>query len=249
MRLQELFLIETTEEDRAIISLSSAISDHLTRYENVKGNEVIDVGTIGELFDTPIPILNPVNIQLETYDGIEKRMREEYPDDVAETDDEVVGIWYGHTKTLVVDRAYIGTQTMNSVLTHELRHALDDFKSKFRANDTSRKNSYLTPKKKEHRKTINDPYFGDVKYLAQPAEINARFLEVLNQLVITIRQSNKLAPNKIRPIIMQEFKNMLGHYQIADLFPEKEKSKDYKRLIKRGLDFIEKELAHQTTLK
>ena len=126
-------------------------------------------------------------------------------------------------------------------MAHELRHALDDYKSEKKA---SVSNSYSTPKKKEYRKEYNDPYYGNISYLAEPAEINARFLQVLDQLTTTIRQSVKLYPNDPKPAIMKEFKNILAYYHISDLFPEKELSKDYKRLMKRAMDYIEKELAY-----
>jgi len=42
---------------------------------------------------------------------------------------------------------------------------------------------------------------------------------------------------------MNEFNKLMKHYSISELFPEKDQSKDYKRLIKRGVDFIDKEIA------
>jgi hypothetical protein len=251
MKLYELFLKETTEEDRALISLASAINDYINQNTDTS-NKAVSIGTIGDLFDTPLPILNSISIILDTEQGILQRMKEENPDDVAENNEDVVGIWYSHNKTLVLDKDYIGSSEMKGIVAHELRHALDDFKSDFKANKPgtpTKKNSYLTPKNKEHRRTTNDPYFGDIGYLAQPAEINARFLQVLNQMVSTIRQASGLPKDRVRPIVMQEFKNALTHYQISDLFPEKDQSKDYKRLIKRGVDFIDKELAHKIPTK
>ena len=240
MRLIELFLNETTEEDRAIISLAKGLSEKLEEL-NLNDLEYGTVGTIGQLLNTPLRILNPITIQLDDAQGIEQRMIEEHPDDLTKKGDEVVGIWYGETKTLVIDEQYIGTHYIQSILAHELRHALDDFKSNFKANSSK---SYTTPKKKEHRKATNDPYFGNVAYLAEPDEINARFLQVLDQLTVTIPQAVQTHPNDPRPVIMKEFKNILRHFQISDLFPEETESKDYKRLIKRGMDFINKELAY-----
>jgi hypothetical protein len=39
-------------------------------------------------------------------------------------------------------------------------------------------------------------------------------------------------------------KRLLSAYDISTLFPEREKSKDYKRLIKRAVDFIQKEISY-----
>lgn len=245
MRLQEIFLIETTEEDRAIVSLASSISDYLRKYEDSEDTEVIKVGTIGDLFDTPLTILDPIKIELDTHNGIMERMKKERPDEVAKENSEVIGIWYMHSKTVVFDKDYIDTYALKSIISHELRHALDDFKSGFKAS-TSKK--YATPKDKANRKVTDDPYFGNVAYLAEPAEINARFLEVMNQMVTQIRIIFKMSPEKIGPAIMQTFRQALEHYQIADLFPQKEKSKDYKQLIKRGMDFIQKEIQHQESI-
>jgi len=238
MRLREIYLIETTEEDRAIVSLASALSNLLTtKYDNHIG----PVGTIGELVDTPLTICNSITIELDNEQGIQQRMKDSFPDDVTKLGTDVEGIWYADDKTIVIDEEYLGSSYLQSVLAHELRHALDDFKSDFKANVSS---SYSTPKKKEFRNVTNDPYVGNMAYIAEPAEINARFLQVLDQLTTTIRQSVKLYPNDPKPAIMKEFKNILAHYHISDLFPEKELSKDYKRLMKRAIDYIEKELAH-----
>ncbi len=100
MRLVELFLKETSMEDRAIISLASAIYSHIDKeynfgaadnpspltekspfdfsqgdYDDEEDNfgdiedppELVhNVGTVGDLFNTPLEILNQVNIVLTT---------------------------------------------------------------------------------------------------------------------------------------------------------------------------------------
>lgn len=239
MRLYEL-LIETTEEDRALISLSSTIAEYIKKY---KGTDTTDIGTIGKIFDSPMSIMDDVRIRLESDANIVQRMNDEHGvSAITDEDNDVVGLWYGDDKTMVLNREYIGSYVMKSIITHELRHALDDYKSSFKAGQSKK---YATPKNKEHRRTTNDPYFGNINYLAEPAEINARFLQALDTMVDVIRTAVKLSPEKIKPAIMREFERTLEHYQIADLFPEKETSRDYKRLIKRGVDFIEKELKHQ----
>lgn len=272
MRLQELFLIETTEEDRAIISLSHAISDYInSHYDNedmddlssdnpdfdfdddeldIGGDEdkPIDVGTIGQLFDTPLEILNPITIQLQSDYGIRQRRKKDTGSDVIRRpgEEDIMGLWYNTEKLMILNKDYLGSNDLKSVVSHELRHALDDFKSGFKANVSKK---YSTPRDKAHRKVTNDPYVGNVSYLAEPAEINARFLQVLHAMVPVIQRAMKLAPEKIKPFIMSKFKQGLEDNRIAELFPQKEKSKDYKRLMKRGIDFIQKEMNHQSQLQ
>ena len=142
---------------------------------------------------------------------------------------------------------YLDSDRMRTTITHELRHALDEYKSGSYPPSPKNKtpeltNRYFTPKKKEHRK--DDPY-STAQYRAQPAEINARFTEVLDTLATRIiPRANKLSSDQARPKIMHDLNHLLIKYGIADLFPERTQSRDYKRLIKRAVDFIDKELAH-----
>lgn len=253
MRLVELFIIETTEEDRAIISLSTAIYKYIQKYaeeEHEYDNpddeeaEIIRVGKIGQIFDTPLELLRDVNIQLMPDEAIARRAAKERkdPDVIRDpTTNQIMGIWY-NDKTMVLNSDYIQSNEIKSIISHELRHALDDFKSDFKANNSNR---YSTPKNKSFRKAISDPYLGNMKYLAEPAEINARFVEVLHNMVPVIRRAMNLTDQaRARPYIMNQLKAELEKNRISELFPEKEKSSDYKRLMKRAMDFIEKEIAH-----
>lgn len=264
MRLQEL-LLETTEEDRALISLSSAIYNYIQQYadeddlddqlyhdfddvddysdDSISTEEKITtVGKIGKLFDCPLELLNPVTIEIQSGEGMRNRLDKANPEDIEKGPrGEVYGIWYSGISTIVLNREWLTSKQLQSTITHELRHALDDYKSKFQANKDS--GSYSIPKKKEHRKAERDPELGNLNYVAQPAEINARFVQVLNAMVPVIGRAVKLSPEKVEPLIMREFKRALEYFRITSLFPEKERSKDYKRLMKRGIDFIQKELA------
>jgi len=251
MRLQELFLVETTEEDRAIISLSLAVYAHLKKYSGKQppNGQPINVGTIGEIFDTPINILDPVEIQVWSNEDVlakfprTKKEIEEEPEDTRT----IVGFWDSDPEVIVFNADYLDSNTLKSAATHELRHALDDYKSGFYASASER---YDTPRKKEHRKDYsNDPYATQLQkkqaYHAKPAEINARFAEVLHALSIQIAHIVKKPNNG--PALQRAikiFNHLLVTKHIAHLFPEKEHSGDYKRLVKRGVDFIQKELAH-----
>lgn len=257
MRYHEFNLTETTEEDRAIISLAGAINDKLQEYvdENPKDNIDYDrdndiedpeetdsdlpitLGTIGQLFDTPIQILNSVHIMIASDYGIRLRLKDHDAESFKSPDSSVTyGLWYGgdHPK-MIFNQDFVGTRKLKSVIAHELRHALDDFKSEL-ATLTSKK--YMTPKKRWYRR-------GRKKYIAQPAEINARFVEVLHDLVPFIKRTFlKYSSEDIKPTILKELFRLLEHHEITDLFPEKEQSPDYKRLIKRAMDFIAKEMHH-----
>jgi len=252
VRLQELF--ETTEEDRALISLSSTIYAQLKQYINVdqdytdEDQELISLGKIGDLFDTPISVLNNVSLELQGGQPFLRRAEAMSGEDELSFSGKIImGIWDEKTSTIVLNLDYLDSDRMRTSITHELRHALDEYKSgSFPPSpmnkDASKINRYSTPKKKEHRK--EDPY-SNVSYRAQPAEINARFTEVLDTLATRIiPRAIKSSPDQARSTIMHDLNHLLTKYEIADLFPEKTQSRDYKRLLKRAVDFVDKELAH-----
>lgn len=267
MRLVELFLKETTEEDRAILSLSSAIYQYIQKYETIsddgdswkdkdydddedgefddiseiEDDKPIKIGKIGNLFNTPLEALNHINIELQSDYGIRLRRKKEGGREIKKPDDEMVyGLWYGDSDTIVLNKDFIGSNALRFVVTHELRHALDDVKSDYKANKADGR--YSTPKKKEHRVKKDDK--DKTPYHAEPAEINARFLEVMHGLVPVIRRAVKLPDTNPRDYATKEFFRLMDRFNISYLFPEKEKSKDYKRLVKRAMDFIEKEISY-----
>lgn len=253
MRLQELF--ETTEEDRALISLSSSIYGLLTPYigeANITYDDaeqkLVHIGKIGDMFDTPITALADVNIDLQRDEPFWERSKDSTSSDEFDGSKQILAFWDEPTKTIVLNLDHISTNRMKTTITHELRHALDEAKSgsfppspRNKTPDTT--NRYFTPKKKEHRKS--DPY-STVQYRAMPAEINARFVEILDILANRMipRRYGEVAPHLIKRQLSRDFNNLLVKYEIADLFPEKTASKDYKRLIKRAYDFMQKEVSH-----
>jgi hypothetical protein len=269
MRLQELFLIETSEEDRAVISLANAIYSYIQKFipkkkpismpsddddefgqedlsKYSKDIDKIDIkpktlGKIGDLFDTPLTILNPVKIRLETPDGLLKELPMKDRKDIKKNGGNLYGMWDGEKKTILLNIEHITSGEIKTKIAHELRHALDDFKSKFRANTSTR---YATPKKKEYQ-LKHDP---ELKaYQAQPREINARFTEVLHYLVSAIDRlvNSDLQPEYMRWRLLKDIQEAFTMYDISKFFPEKEKSKDYKRLMKRAVDFAQKEFLHK----
>lgn len=245
MKFIELF--ETTEEDRALISLSAAIYNKISEYINTdidyddEDSEVVHVGSIGRLFDTPISGINNVRINIQGGEPFLRRADEIAPDDVVKLAGiKVYAFWEENTKTIVLNLDYLDSPKMRTVITHELRHVLDEIKSgSFPGGATG----YFTARKKEHRK---DGPNNIISYRAQPSEINARFTEILDVLATSIiPKAIKLMPENPKSKIMHDLGFLFIKYDIADLFPEKTKSKDYQRLIKRAVDFINKELSHQ----
>jgi hypothetical protein len=229
MRLQELF--ETTEEDRALVSLSSSIYDLIKTHE---GN----LGKIGDLFDTPITALNDIGIIAVGGDEFAK-----YTADMNDTmdyaDKQILGLWDEDVRSIIFNKDHIDNPRMQTTVTHELRHALDDVKSGSYPNGVMK---YFTPKKKEHRK--NDPH-STIQYRARPAEINARFLEVLHKIVDIIpKRAKTIKPGELRDRLFHDIDQLFIKYEIDDIFPERTKSKDYKRLLKRAYNFVEKELTY-----
>ncbi len=232
MRLQVLF--ETTEEDRALISLSSAIYDKVISHTEL--DQPINLGKVGDIVDTPLHALNDVSIELRSGDDFLKRID---ADPVSNIGKDVFAAYDDDTNSVILNFDHLDKHRSKTAITHELRHALDNIKSETKFIDNKR---YFTPKKKEHRK--DDPY-STLKYRAQPAEINARFTELLDILSKRIpKWYDKLDASEIKPQLTTDFNNLLNKYEIADIFPEKTKSPDYKRLVKRAYDFMQKEMTH-----
>ena len=162
-----------------------------------------------------------------------------------ESKGEVLGIWYNHNSSIILNKDYLTSNKMKTSIVHELRHALDDYKSNFEAN--KRDGRYSIPKKKEHR--VKKHRDDDTPYIAQPAEINARFAQVLHGMVEPIRRAVKLDPEDANKLILGNLNKLLSSHRIIELFPEGLQSKDYKRLIKRAVAFIEKEVEHAKSIQ
>jgi hypothetical protein len=267
MKLLEIFIKETTEEDRAIVSLSSAISKYIQKYETIdddgdswkdhdyddqldfseiSSDAPIKLGTIGSLFNTPLTGLNNVKLELQSDYAIRHRLKKSTGEKIKKPDEGVIfGLWYPSSDTLVLNKDFIGSNKLKTVISHELRHALDDYKSDYKAN--KEKGRYSRPKKKHHRKKYHDG--PNYPYLAQPAEINARFIEALHLVTNSLTRASKSPNIDLIEYGIKELKKYLKDRHIEELFPEKEKSKDYKRLIKRAIDYIYKEAEYLKSKK
>jgi len=243
MRLQELF--ESAEEDRALISLANEVYNKITPYlGDVDYNtmytspeqELIQLGKIENIADTPLHVLNSVSIELQGNDSFIERAKDPEEDASMYEGKELSAFYEADTNTVVLNLKFINRHRTKTTITHELRHALDEFKSGSYPGNAKR---YFTPKKKQHQRDEK------VAYLAKPAEINARFVEILDVLTKRIpKWYDKLPENEIRSRLQHDLNQMFITFDIANLFPEKTKSKDYQRLIKRAYQFMEKEMQH-----
>jgi hypothetical protein len=256
MKLLELFIIETTEEDRAIISLSSAVYKHIQKYADYidpDNAEPLDVGKIDDFCTTPLEGIEDISIVLLQGDALRAKIKasrkaaaeqagKNYVDDDPENIRHTLGLWDNTVPAIYLNADFITSNTIKSTIVHELRHALDDLKSSGKASSSD---TYRTPRKKQHR--IDDPYMGNLAYRAEPAEINARFAQVLHSVTLAIERAamKDMPADSMQTHAMTTLRRALALHKISDLFPEKERSRDYKRLMKRAVDFINKELAYQ----
>jgi hypothetical protein len=236
MKIHEL-IVETAEDDRAIISLADTIYNYLQQYadQDLDYDEtgVLHIGRIGDLFDTPVPAFDSIRIELTSDEAIVDLARRLHGR--ATPDDSHFGQWDPMEKAISLNSDYLSTSRMRSVIAHELRHAMDDAKSLNRANQSSR---YRTARNPDHQADK------DGAYQAQPAEINARFIEALNVLTPVIPKLANLEPAAFRTKMTAYINKAFELKDIADYYPEKTASPHYKRLLQRAWSFIDKELAH-----
>ncbi len=236
MKLRHL-LIETTEEDRAILSLSLAI-DKLLRTKYLDHDEIDyysesdSIGKIGELFDTPLEVMNQVTLLLVN----------DYHMDNVMGSNNYLGYWDPNTNELAINREYIGVRNLRPTVTHELRHALDDLKSGHAANKSHR---YTTPNKKI---TADNLYGDGIGYLSEPAEINARFLEALTSTVMhlhkQIRQKGIKGQTKDKMMsdALKILDAQLASRHVSTMFNKDTKHRAYRRLLIRAHDMLDKEI-------
>ncbi len=250
MRLFEL-LLETPQEDKVIIQLARVINSALSDSSKKKPQSMqkyismLPINMQNEIGD----YFNNIRIELKSSDEISSYLNDTGSNSMSQDygNNRVVGLWHpdggpddspesntnSPSGSIILNKDSIGTTEFISTLAHELRHALDDAKSKMGAADSKR---YNTPRKKAH----HDDEYG---YMAQPAEINARFIQAMESLSRAIPVIYKLPSEKIKPRIKQAINQAFSNNHISDLFPEKSESREYKQLIKRAVKFAEGEMA------
>jgi hypothetical protein len=231
MRATE-FIAETAEEDRAIISLANAIWEHIQQYKTVVRSG--SVGTIDDITNTPLDAVKDIKVYLATDDDIAKIYNEDEPDASKHvTGDKIKGMWDQKRNTVYLNLTKITSSEVKRTIAHELRHVLDDVKSNNAAGSSPRYGE-----KSRNTSTDLDAY------RSSKAEINARFIEVMHTIPIYVERAKQQNIPNPREFVMDKFYNMMDQRHIQKYFPEKERSREYKQLIKRAVNFIDKEIAH-----
>lgn len=250
MRLFEIFITETTEEDRALISLSSELYDIVaSAVAKNKSDNLIELGTISSIVDTPMEWLHTVKIDIQQGAEFFKRLDSDEDMD-SSGKQKVLAFWSPDEDTVVINKQYVDIPRMKTIISHELRHALDDYKSSFKAGDSV---GYFSPRKhfnKISHSADSSATSAHTQYLAQRGEIQARFVEAMHTMVNVIRrryENPHVSAAELIPTLKNDLAHIFDKYQIASLFPEKYKSKDYKRLVTRAMDMITKEMSYIET--
>lgn len=234
MRANE-FIAETAEEDRALISLANAIWEHIQQYKTTVRSG--SIGTIDDIVNTPLDAVKDIKVYLATDDDIADVYNEDEPDSAKHiTGDRIKGMWDPTRNTVFLNLTKITNVEVKRTIAHELRHVLDDVKSNYAAGSSARYGE-----KSRNTSTDLDAY------RSSKAEINARFAEVLHTIPIYVERAKQQNIPNPREYVIDKFHNMMDQRHIYKYFPEKERSKAYKQLIKRAVNFIDKEIAHVFT--
>lgn len=215
MKLHQI--LETADDDRAIIALARAIWLKAVEAEREADDDAsINMGTIGDFVETPLTDVHDIGVLI-------------MDDALMDTIGTGVAFWDPDRDLIILRKSRIPDKRAQLDIAHELRHALDDMKSNYAATDSSRYSTAPAGK---------DPY------LAQPAEINARFVEALNVLAAFMKRVVKENPLTAKQRALERLPELLQAKRITTVFPERDKSPQYKRLLRRAVDFINKEFAH-----
>lgn len=223
MLIREL-LLETTNEDRALSSLTTALYQVTRRYAATHPNGGL-LGKIEDLVDTPLIALNTVSIRLlpnklfyAALDG----------SDTSAEGTGVMGFWDPSEETVVLNMEYVADPRWNKTIAHELRHALDDVKSGYNVADDS---GYVNHPKGE---------------LHAPHEINARYMAGMHAALLKIqRMRNEGATEQD---VRSKLPSIVGHAldanNITRVMPDRYNNPAYKRLASRAYQLLSTEVDH-----
>lgn len=235
MLLSEI-LLEDVAIDRAIIQLAKVINNDLASNNGKPRKMSSYVLQLPDVYKETIGnSLNNVSVKPYTGKTIFKIV---HPGKEFKKDYMMHGVWNAdddfsaQSGILGVNKDLIGTNEGTSAIAHELRHAADDVLSGGKTIDNF---GYNNPKKKELRT-------GRTDYTARPAEINARFSQAMEQMTRGIPIAYKKPENEIKSKLKQFLVHTFNKFEISELFPEKEKSRDYKQLMKRAMNYIQTEM-------
>lgn len=243
MRLNE-FLIEAADMDKTIVQLATIINNDAS----ANGGKLKSMKSyVAQLPDHMKQMVGNAldNIKLKAYTG-QTMFKKANPGVKAdrEQSSKQQGMWQAFTTAdgdftgndgiLGINKDTLGTRAGTGYIAHELRHAFDDIQSRGATIDSP---GYINPRKKEHQQ--GDRY---TQYIASPSEINARFLSALEQLTRGVPIAYKQPEEKIKAKMLSFLDWVFEKFEISKLFPEKEKSKDYKQLVKRAMLYIQQEM-------
>lgn len=260
-------LIETPEEDSEIFELASIIAEYLKDqwkeyrkdnewYEDFK-QEIKKIKSSKKKMDIFIldntRITKIVNINAVKTQALKKfvklyRVNLLYisPDKAG---DEYDGYHSKSERLIAVNyRNARNIEKLESILTHEIRHAVDLLRSVpgielnqpvRQAASLLKTGKALDSRSKQDKENAEDN-FND--YLAEPHEVNARFTQVTRALNKFIKDDPSLLkmPNALKLIIEKLF----DHYDISTVYRDGVNNTKYKRLLIRIYKFIDAELSH-----
>lgn len=226
-----LKLLEMAQEDSALITIAKALGSYLSsktiriKWEEDKNNGQLLLGNIERsLRGTGLePLLDKFP---EPFRRITLGFRDM-------TNADIGGHWNANKRSIFINPRDLESEDasyrLTNTLVHELRHALDDFKSGFVAN-TSQKYT------KQSKLAADE----NTAYLSQPNEMNARYAEALHYLSPAIEKWKQTPPStdELHKTVVYALKQ----HHIAQLFPEKERSPQYRRFINRIIDYIQKSI-------
>lgn len=239
------YLIETAGEDRSLVMISKIISEYLEDKKSyfrskikksIYDNKYTSIGSIEKLIYrvSPSNSSNILSNLPDNFGSVKLSLKE-----LKDTDGSYEGQWAPDYNTIYLHTDYIisnpvDTYKLRTYLMHELRHALDDHKKK------GEPNKYVNARASNVDSIDKSEDF--IKYQNSPSEINARYGQAIasidSQLDSAFWKEGVYDSKSIYALVLSKFKK----YHIAYLFPEKTESKEYKRLVRRAVDYIQQRL-------
>ncbi len=239
------YLIETAGEDRSLVMISKIISEYLEDKKSyfrskikksIYDTKFTSIGTIEKLINrtASIDAENILGNLPKNFGSIKLVMKE-----LKDADGPYEGLWEERYNTIYLNTiplqlTPVDTYKIRTYMMHELRHALDSYKTKG------------TPDKYNNARDVpaqlSDQQEWFVRYQNSPSEINARYGQAIasidSQLDRAFWKEGVYDSKSIYALVLAKFKK----YQIAYLFPEKTESKEFKRLVSRAVDYIQQRL-------
>lgn len=223
MRIQEIIL-ETTEDDRSISTLAARLRKRVIAFAADKPRGGV-IGKLAELVNgTPLESMAGVTLQVLPNSLFYKSLGDPEKDPKAGS---VHGFWDPDRNRIVLNLRHVQALSLSKTIAHELRHALDDIKSDYRASD---------PDNRYGKHPEGSLY--------QPDEINARYAESMH---IAILKIGKLARegwtktelmSELPEIIEFAFKaNLITH-----VMPTRYSDRAYRHLVSRAYRLLSAEI-------